>query len=661
MKTTTKVPNGLATEKSPYLLQHAHNPVVWYPWGDEAFAKAKAEDKPVFLSVGYSTCHWCHVMERESFEDEEVAAVLNRHFVSIKVDREERPDIDTIYMAVCQAMTGSGGWPMTIVMTPDKKPFFAGTYFPKRSTRGMPGLIELTQRIAELWRTDRQQLIDSSHQITETIEKSMFAHSGGDIPIDALHRAFNHFKSSFDPQYGGFGIAPKFPTPHNLTFLLRYWKMTGNKDALKMAEKTLDSMYRGGIYDHIGFGFSRYSTDKKWLVPHFEKMLYDNALLAIAYLEAYQATHKEQYARAAREIFTYVLRDMTSPEGGFYSAEDADSEGKEGKFYVWTPDEIREVLGEELGSKYCSTYDITKPGNFEGKNIPNLIEHGYAEGFADAREKLYKYRDKRIHPFKDDKILTSWNGLMIAALALGSRVLDDSGYAKNAEHAVDFILKHLRRDDGRLMARYRHGETAHLGYVDDYAFLVWGLLELYETTFREEYLTLAVELTRDMMRLFGDKDGGGLFLYGSDAEALIARPKELYDGAIPSGNSAAAVNLIRLARLTGDDELAQTAQAQFQAFGGTVTEIPTGHTHFLTAACLNLAPPIEVALAGEPGRDDLAQLVRVVNTEFSPNMVISLNQPGKTPVDGKAAAYVCKEFSCIPPVTDREELARIIG
>lgn len=599
-------------------------------------------------------------MERESFEDEEVAAVLNKDFVSIKVDREERPDIDTIYMAVCQAMTGRGGWPMTVVMTPDKKPFFAGTYFPKRSTRGMPGLIDLLQKIAEMWQTDKQQLIESSQKITETIGKSMFTHSGGEIPVEVLHQAFSHFKTSFDPQYGGFGKAPKFPTPHNLTFLLRYWKMTGNQDALNMVKKTLDSMYLGGIYDHIGFGFSRYSTDKKWLIPHFEKMLYDNALLATAYLEAYQATRNERFARAASEIFTYVLRDMTSPEGAFYSAEDADSEGEEGKFYVWTPGEIQQVLGEDLSTRYCATYDITRQGNFEGKNIPNLINHGYAEGFEDVREKLYEHRKQRIHPFKDDKILTSWNGLMIAALAFGSRVLNEPGYAKNAEQAVEFILKHLRRDDGRLMARYRHGDTAHLGYLDDYAFLVWGLLELYETTFKGQYLDLAVELTNDMVRLFRDQDGGGLFLYGKDAEALIARPKELYDGAIPSGNSVAAVNLIRLSRLTGDPKLSQAAQTQFKAFGGSVTEIPVGHTHFLMAAYLNIAPPVEVALAGEPGSNDLDQLVGVVNSEFRPNLVVSLNQTGKAPVDEKAAAYVCKDFSCMPPLTDKEQLADML-
>ena len=656
----TETSNRLINEKSPYLLQHAHNPVDWYPWGDGAFSKAKTEDKPIFLSIGYSTCHWCHVMERESFEDEEVASVLNKDFVSIKVDREERPDIDTIYMAVCQAMTGSGGWPMSIFMTPDKKPFFAGTYFPKQSSRGMPGFMDLLQRITELWHSDKQQLVDASHQITETIGKSMFTHSGGDIPAEALHQAFHHFKTSFDSQYGGFGNAPKFPTPHNLTFLLRYWKMTGNQDALKMVEKTLDSMYLGGIYDHIGFGFSRYSTDKKWLVPHFEKMLYDNALLAIAYLEAYQAANQEQFASATREIFTYILRDMTSREGAFYSAEDADSEGEEGKFYVWTPEEITEVLGEDVGTKFCSTYDITKQGNFEEKNIPNLIEHRYAEGFDEAKEKLFKHREQRVHPFKDDKILTSWNGLMIAALAFGSRVLNDPEYSQNAEKAADFILTRLRRPDGRLMARYRHGETAHLGYLDDYAFLVWGLLELYETTFKQQYLTLAVEITNDMIRLFWDPDGGGLFLYGSDAEALIARPKELYDGATPSGNSVAAVNLIRLSRLTGDSALTQKAESQFKAFGGSVSKMPVGHTHFLMAAYLNISPPVEVAFAGESGREDLTQLIAVMNSGFRPNLVVTLNQPGKTPVDGKAAAYVCKDFSCMPPVTDAQQLAQLI-
>ncbi len=607
-----------------------------------------------------STCHWCHVMERESFEDEEVAKILNEDYVSIKVDREERPDIDTIYMAVCQAMTGHGGWPMTVIMTPDKKPFFAGTYFPKESSRGMPGLMNILQQIADMWKTDKDRIIGSGEEVAEAVRTSMFKHEAGEVTENALHRAFRYFEDSFDSKFGGFGRAPKFPTPHNLMLLLRYWQLTGQSKSLEMVEKTLDSMYLGGIYDHVGFGFSRYSTDQKWLVPHFEKMLYDNSLLVIAYLEAYQATGNERFARVAREIFTYVQRDMTSPEGAFYSAEDADSEGEEGKFYVWTQDEIKQVLGEELGNRYCMAYNITKHGNFEGKNIPNLIENSYVDGFEDARKKLFEYREQRVHPFKDDKILTSWNGLMIVALAYGSRALDEPKYSKTAERAVQFILKHLRRDDGRLMARYRHGEAAHLGYVDDYAFLVWGLIELYEATFKHEYLQQALDLNKDMLELFWDKDGGGLFLYGSDAEALIARPKELYDGAIPSGNSVAAVNFIRLARLTGDRDLEETTESQFKAFGGSVNEMPMSHTHFLMAAYLNITPPIDITLAGEPGRDDLIRLTGVINSGFRPNMVVSLNQPGKIPVDGKAAAYICKDFSCMPPITDNEQLAEIL-
>lgn len=660
MPQTVKTPNRLINEKSPYLLQHAHNPVNWFPWGDEAFEKAKKEDKPVFLSIGYSTCHWCHVMERESFEDQEVAKILNEHFVSIKVDREERPDIDTIYMSVCQAMTGHGGWPLTVIMTPDKKPFFAGTYYPKHSSRGMPGLMDILTQITSLWEHQREKLVSSGDEVTRAVQKSLLTHTKGVITEDALHKAFKHFEHSFDTHYGGFGRAPKFPTPHNLSFLLRYWKMTGRSAALEMVEKTLDSMYLGGIYDHVGFGFSRYSTDKKWLVPHFEKMLYDNALLAIAYLEAFQATGYERFAKAAREIFTYVLRDMTSPEGAFYSAEDADSEGEEGKFYVWTPDEIKQVLGEELGTKYCTTYDITKHGNFEGKNIPNLIENGYVSGFEDAGKKLFEHREHRVHPFKDDKFLTSWNGLMIAAMAFGSRVLNEPEYSNAAERAAQFILKHLKRADGRLMARYRDGQVAHLGYVDDYAFLIWGLIELYQATFNNEYLKTAHELNKDMLKLFWDKDEGGLFLYGSDAETLIMRPKELYDGAIPSGNSVAAVNFLRLARLTGDPNLEETAKSQFEAFGGSVNEVPMGHTHFLMAAFLDITPPIDIALAGEPGSEDLLRLAEVINNSFRPNLIVSLNQSGKTSVDGKAAAYVCKDFSCLPPVTEQEQLIKML-
>lgn len=659
MKLTEK-PNRLINEKSPYLLQHAHNPVDWYPWGDEAFAKAKADDKPIFLSIGYSTCHWCHVMERESFEDEEVAALLNEHFVSIKVDREERPDIDTIYMSVCQAITGHGGWPLTIIMTPDKKPFYAGTYFPKRDARGMPGLMTILSRLAELWQENKEDLITSGNKITEAVSSQMFVHVSGEIDQHILDQAYEIYKNRFDPVYGGFGSAPKFPTPHNLSYLLRYWKMTGKKQALEMVEKTLESMYRGGIFDHIGYGFARYSVDQKWLVPHFEKMLYDNALLAIAYLEAYQATGKDFYKNVAENIFEYVIRDMTSPEGAFYSAEDADSEGEEGKFYVWSEEEIKEVLGESLGRHYCEEYDITPRGNFEGKSIPNLIKTGLIVGYEEAREKLFAQREQRVHPFKDDKILTAWNGLMIAALAFGARVLAEPKYADAAEKATAFIQTHLCREDGRLLARFRKGEAAYLGYLDDYSFFTWGLIELYEATFKAQYLESALKLSRDMLKLFWDEQEGGFYLYGTDAENLIARPKEIYDGAMPSGNSVAALNLLRLARLTESPELKQLAEKQLTAFGGSVFESPTGYSHFLMAVWFNLTPPIDIKITGSLDSRETRDMIKAINRPFSPETIITLKSTEDKAISEKTLAYICKDFTCQPPVDSAEALETML-
>ncbi len=652
----TEIPNRLINEKSPYLLQHAHNPVDWYPWSDEAFEHAEEENKPIFLSIGYSTCHWCHVMERESFEDVDVAGILNKHFVAVKVDREERPDIDTIYMSVCQAMTDYGGWPLTIVMTPERKPFFAGTYFPKKRSRGLPGLVDILLQIVRLWETDKDKVLRSSDEITEIVKHSLTAQAKGDVQANILHQAFTYYERTFDPEFGGFGRAPKFPTPHNLLFLLRYWKMTGKTKALEMVNKTLDSMYLGGIYDHIGFGFARYSTDRQWLVPHFEKMLYDNALLAIAYLEAFQATRKEKYAKTAREIFTYVLRDMTSPKGGFYSAEDADSEGAEGKFYLWSPQEINEVLGNKEGDQFCQDYNITPVGNFEGKSIPNLIETGYIEGYSTAKEKLFRKRKERVHPFKDDKILTSWNGLMIAAMAFGSRVLDEPVYKKTAETAVEFVMKNLRRSDGRLLARYRNGEAAYPGYVDDYAFLIWGLIELYQATFNSDYLTIAIDFNSDLLKYFWDEQHGGLFQYGSDAESLITRPKETYDGALPSGNSVAALNFLRLAGLTGDPALEETAQAQLQAFGGSVNKVPMGHSYFLMAGYFNLVPTTAVTIAGDLQTEDTEKMVRTVNSVFGPEILLA----GRKAIDSRATAYVCTDFTCQQPTTDLHTLAQML-
>ncbi len=547
--------NHLIQEKSPYLLQHAENPVEWYPWGDEAFQKAKKEDRPIFLSIGYATCHWCHVMAHESFEDEEVARLLNESYISIKVDREERPDIDQIYMQACQVMTGRGGWPLSVFMTAEGKPFFAGTYFPKRTRMGLPGFVEILTHIAALWTNDRERILKASDDITDVIQYRDHPPALGTEPeLKTLRSGYEQLAKNFDQSWGGFGSAPKFPTPHNLTFLLR-WHRRGNDPKVRdMVETTLDAMRGGGIFDQIGFGFHRYSVDEKWLVPHFEKMLYDQALLAIAYIEAYQATAKPWHAQVAREIFTYVLRDMTSPEGGFYSAEDADSEGKEGLFYLWTPQEVKRHLGEDTGALICRFYDITDDGNFEEHlSIPHIPVQPKAfaerEGMdvrelgtllEQSRERLFEARERRVHPLKDDKILTSWNGLMIAALAKGYQALGDRAYKKAACQAADFVLHKLRTTSGRLLRRYRHGHVAYNGYLEDYSFLVWGLIELYEATFDIRYLEEAVEINRTMIDLFWDEEVGGLYFAGKDNERLIAKSKEAYDGATPSGNSVSA-------------------------------------------------------------------------------------------------------------------------
>jgi uncharacterized protein len=592
MTTNNKIPNRLINEKSPYLLQHAYNPVDWYPWGEEAFAKAKQEDKPIFLSIGYSTCHWCHVMERESFEDEEVAEVLNKNFISIKVDREERPDIDHIYMEVCQSMTGHGGWPMTIIMTPEQKPFFAGTYFPKNNYRGMEGLMGLLDKVKNAWENNRNGILEYGDELVEAmneVQKNRVV----ELDEQVMDKAYSQFQAQFDKVYGGFGSSPKFPKPHNLYFLLKYWKKTKEDLALQMVEKTLDSMYIGGIYDHIGFGFSRYSTDRKWLVPHFEKMLYDNALLTVAYLETYEVTKNKRYADIAEQILTYILRDMTSPEGAFYCAEDADSEGVEGKFYVWSVEEVNEVLGEEDGKRFSAHFDITMEGNFEGKCIPNLIktssEKEDEQFISNCREKLFKHRDKRVHPYKDDKILTSWNGLMIAAMAMGGRVLDKKEYTEAAEKAVGFIYNKLVREDGRLLARYREGEAAFSAYVDDYAFLTWGLIELYKATSNSKHIDKAVGLTEDLLEYFWDEKNGGLYIYGSDAEKLIIRPKDIYDGATPSGNSVSVVNLLRIGEITNNNVFKDKAEEILKAFSINIKDVPMAHTFSLIGLMLTFS------------------------------------------------------------------------
>ena len=680
--------NRLVFESSPYLLQHAANPVDWFPWGEEAFERARAEDKPVFLSVGYSTCHWCHVMEHESFEDEEVAELLNEGFVCVKVDREERPDVDQVYMEVTQAMNRRGGWPMTVVMTPDRKPFFTGTYFPKSGRFGRPGMMQLVPELARRWREDRDAVLAHADQIVAGLVQRA-ALAPGEVPgEETLDLAFRQLSQRFDPERGGFSQAPKFPVPHNLRFLLRYWHRTGNELALEMVEKTLDEMGRGGIWDHVGFGFHRYSTDEEWLVPHFEKMLYDQALLAMAYLEAHQITGKPEYEATARGILRYVLRDLTSPEGGFYSAEDADSEGEEGKFYLWRPEQVVEVLGPEEGRLFCEIHDITEEGNFRdphsGKTngIARLKrplgelsrERGVGERelrdrLETSRQRLFEAREKRIHPLKDDKILTDWNGLMIAAFALGARSLEDAEYEKAAVAAADFVLERLRGADGRLLKRYRAGEAGLVATLEDYAFLLWGLTELYETTFDVRYLEEAVDLAGHLPTHYADESSGGFFLGPSDGEELPIRAKESYDGAIPSGNSVAALALLRLARFTGDPGLELEAEGVFRAYSSTLRRGPSVHAQMLSALDFAIGPSYEVVIAGSKGGADTRALLRALQRPFFPNKVVILKGEEAerltaiaeytgpiASLDGRAAAYVCRDFACQAPTTDVDEM-----
>ncbi|MHA2294415.1 MAG: thioredoxin domain-containing protein [Candidatus Hodarchaeales archaeon] len=689
-----KHPNKLINEKSPYLLQHAYNPVNWYPWGEEAFEKARKSDKPIFLSIGYSSCHWCHVMRKESFEDPEIAKQMNEAFISIKVDREERPDIDNIYMKACQMLTSSGGWPLTIIMTPDKKPFFAGTYFPKKSRFGRSGMRELITRIEDIWENKREEIIDSATSITTLLQQSTTASDQEEIDEETLKLAYARFYQDFDKSRGGFGTAPKFPSPHNLIFLLRYWKRTGSETALLMVEKTLEAMRMGGIFDHLGFGFHRYSTDANWLVPHFEKMLYDQAFLAIAYIEAYQVTGKSEYERTAREIFTYVLSDMTSPEGGFYSAEDADSEGVEGKFYLWTEDEIRKILDEEDADLAIKVFNVETKGNFidpiKGKKSDENILYmnitlekastdlkvpieELGRYLEDIRQSLFIAREERIHPYKDDKILTDWNGLMIAALAKGGRVFNEPVYIKAAERAVNFILDNLITTDKRLLHRYRDGDAAIIANIDDYSFLIWGLIELYETTFNAFYLKTAIEFNEDMLEHFWDIENGGFFFTPDDGEDLIVRPKEIFDGATPSGNSVAMTNLIKLGRITALSELEDKAMLIVKAFSSTIKQVPSGFTQLLAGLDFAIGPSYEVIIAGNPESEDTKKMLKALRSSYLPNKIVLLNPNGEKAgdilnianyiknqsiIDGKATAYVCQDYKCNRPVTDMSEMLK---
>lgn len=581
--------NRLKDEKSPYLLQHKDNPVNWYPWCGEAFKKAEVEDKPIFLSIGYSTCHWCHVMAHESFEDEAVAELLNQGYVCVKVDREERPDIDAVYMSVCQAVTGQGGWPLTIIMTPEQKPFFAGTYFPKEQYYGRPGLVDILREVGRLWKSRREDLLKDGEEITALINRkrgrgSQFDRFNESREKEMLQKAYGIFDGQFDALWGGFGGAPKFPSPHNLLFLMRYAKEAHEPNALHMAEVTLNAMADGGIHDHIGGGFSRYSTDERWLVPHFEKMLYDNALLTLAYLEAYQLTEKERYGEVARHTLDYVLRELTDGQGGFYCGQDADSDGVEGKYYVFTPDEVKSVLGEDAGKEFCVQYDITEEGNFEGKSIPNRIGQGLAdENLEPCRNRLYAYRLKRTSLHKDDKILLSWNAWMILAFVRAGVVLKEKRFLEAARKAQAFIEAHMTGKDGRLWLRFRDGEAAHQGQLDDYAVYALALLELYRAEFQAGDLAGAIRRARQMIRYFEDDKAGGYFINASDSAQLIARPKEMYDGAVPSGNSAAAMVLWKLAVLTGDPYWQEAAKRQLRYCVQEIQEYPAGYSFALLA------------------------------------------------------------------------------
>ncbi len=679
-------PNRLIHEKSPYLLQHAYNPVDWYPWGEEAFQKAIKENKPILLSIGYSTCHWCHVMESESFEDEEVAKILNENFVSIKVDREERPDIDAIYMAVCQAMTGSGGWPLNLFLTPERKPFFAGTYFPKTERHGNPGFIAILKQISTLWGEKKESVIASSEQITKVLQSMSATTSGEILTEETMRHAYEQLRDKYDNIYGGFGSSPKFPTPHNYTFLLRWWKRSNDPAALEIVEKTLERMGRGGMYDQLGGGFHRYSTDEYWLVPHFEKMLYDQALSAMAYTEAYQATGKTYYADIVKGILAYVLRDMTSPEGAFYSAEDADSEGAEGKFYVWTPDEIIGILGERDGKIFCDYYDVSKEGNFEEKNILHVDKAPDAfaklEGIKPeelqevlrmAREKLFAVREKRIHPHKDDKILTAWNGLMIAALARAVQGLNEPKYVEAAVRAGDFILNTLRRKDGTLLRRHRAGEAAIPAYLDDYAYFVWGLIDLYETTFEVKYLITALELNGYMIENFWDEKEGGFFFSGKLNEQLIAQTKEIYDGATPSGNSVALLNILRLGRMTGNQEMEKIADRIIRTFEVTINQYPSGYTQFLCALDFALGPTKEIVIAGEPSQKDTQLILREIWKRFMPGKILLMHSSKDTslegiakfvkdqkPIENRTTAYICENYACKTPTSDINRIIQLM-
>ncbi|MFD2210918.1 thioredoxin domain-containing protein [Virgibacillus halophilus] len=672
-------PNRLIDEKSPYLLQHAYNPVDWYPWGEEAFDKAKQEGKPIFLSIGYSTCHWCHVMARESFKDNEIAAYLNRHYVSIKVDREERPDVDSIYMKVCQMMTGQGGWPLTIFMTPDQIPFYAGTYFPKYSKYHLPGLLEAITQLSEKYRQDPAHIHKVTKSVRRALKKTQQTKSKHRLTKQSVDDAFQQLRAMYDHTHGGFGGAPKFPQPQNLLFLLRYHYFSKQPEALEMVEQTLHKLAAGGIYDHIGFGFCRYATDEKWLVPHFEKMLYDNALLLMAYTECYQVTKKTFYKRIAEQIIHFTAKEMTDENGAFYTAIDADSEGVEGKFYVWDHQEIFDVLDNDLANLYTRVYQITPQGNFEGKNIPNLIqidkrmiaessqmtENELDQELEKARIKLQDARKKRTRPHTDDKILTGNNALMIAALAKAGNVLANQRAMDMAHETIGFIEENLYAN-GRLMARYRHGETKYHAYLDDYAFLSWAYLELYQATLSLEMLHRGNKVIEAMTNLFWDEENGGFYFSGNDAEKLIASDKEVYDGALPSGNSVAGYTLAKFGHLTGTSRFLDQAEEMTYTFFDDISQRAANACFFLQAVIALEFPAKEVVVIGDYSQPGYKEWIHRFTKQFLPDVsLLTAALPehfndtaafasAYRQINHQPTVYVCQHFSCQQPTTDLE-------
>lgn len=683
--------NSLKNETSPYLLQHAGNPVDWMPWGKEAFRQAEEKDRPVFLSIGYSTCHWCHVMERESFEDKKVAELLNNTFICIKVDREERPDIDKVYMDIAQLMTGRGGWPLSIFMTPEKKPFFAATYIPREDRYGQIGMLTLIPRIGELWKNKKDELISSASAILDKMFPAD-SESGKDVPeYHVLDEAFRTYSSIYDRQFGGFGNAPKFPSTHNITFLLHYWKKSNNESALEMALNTLDHMRYGGLWDHIGYGFHRYSTDRYWLVPHFEKMLYDQAVTALTYIDAYQATGKKMYRETAENIFDYVERNLSSKNGGFYSAEDADSEGIEGKFYLWEKAVIEQILGRDDALLFTSAFNITSQGNYKdevsgkksGSNIPHMEssyedlsgQYGmdtsrFTEKLREMISKLDKVRQKRIRPFRDDKILTDWNALMIASFARGSRIMENSAYLDKARKNMDFLLSNMLKPDGRLFHSYNKDKASIDANLDDYSFMIMALIEIYQADFDYRHIKKALELNDVLDSFFWDKNNGGYYFTPSDNKDLIIRKKESYDGAIPSGNSIAVHNLIRLGKITMDSSLEKKASRTAAAFSKAISSNPTAHSQFLIGLDFMLGDSYEIILVKGKDEKEADEMIKALDMHFIPNKVTVVPDGSKdmpefirslSTIDKKTTAYVCKNYYCKLPVNTVSRMLELLG